>query len=131
MKHKLLTREQFKELVFKRDKWICVFCSNKAEAAHHILGRKLWSDGGYYLNNGASVCHEHHWLCEKTDISVEEVRKACGIVNIIVPNGFEETKIYDKWGNPINQDGTRLPGVMFWQENVFKILESKLELFRM
>ncbi len=129
MKEKLLNREQFKTLVFKRDKGVCVFCSKKSEDAHHILDRKLWKDGGYYLSNGASVCHEHHWLCEKTDISVEEVRMACKISDFIVPEGFEKNQIYDKWGNPINKDGSRIPGVMFWEENVLKILESKLHLF--
>ncbi len=129
MNEKLLTREKFKELVFKRDEGCCVFCNQKAVDAHHILDRKLWIDGGYYLSNGASVCEEHHWMCEKTDISVEEVRVACGILNFILPDGFERNQIYDKWGNPINPDGTRLPGVMFWEENVLKILDSKLELF--
>lgn len=129
MEEKLLTREQFKTLVFKRDKGFCVFCSKPSEDAHHILDRKLWTDGGYYLSNGASVCHEHHWMCEKTDISVEEVRTACKIVDFVLPEGFNKNQIYDKWGNTINKDGSRVPGVMFWEENVLKILEPKLNLF--
>ena len=95
----------------------------------HILDRKLFSNGGYYLDNGASVCDEHHWSCEKTDISVEEVRKSCGITNIILPENFDSTKTYDKWGNIVFPNGNREPGVIFWEENVQKILVSKFHLF--
>ena len=126
---KLLTREQFNELTFKRDKYKCVFCSNKKIVSHHIIDRKLFSDGGYYLDNAASVCDEHHWCVEKTDISVEDVRKACGITNIVLPEGFDASKIYDKWCNIILSNGRRKPGPMFFEENVQKVLREKLWLF--
>jgi hypothetical protein len=126
---KLLTREQFKELSLKRDKHACVFCSNKQAVVHHLIDRKLFSNGGYYLDNGASVCDEHHWACEKTDISVEEVRKSCGITNVILPEGFNNSKIYDKWGNVILPNGRIQPGIMFFEDNVQKILKNKLWLF--
>ena len=126
---KLLTREQFKELAFKRDKYKCIFCSDTKISCHHIIERKLFSNGGYYLDNGASVCDEHHWACEKTDISTEDVRKACGITNIIIPEGFDPSKVYDKWGNIILPNGRREPGPMFFEENVQKILKDKLWLF--
>ena len=128
-KTQLLTREQFKSLVFKRDRHTCVFCQKPAVDAHHILDRKLWEDGGYYLNNGASVCEEHHWACEKTDISVEDVRKACGITVVVLPKGFEPEKSYDKWGNIILSSGMREPGDMFFEENIQKILMDKLSIF--
>ena len=100
MSKKLLTREQFREKVLKRDNNECVFCYKKdGVVAHHIMDRKLFQDGGYYLDNGATVCEEHHWQCEKTNISVNDVRKACGIVNMILPIGLDFDKIYDKWGN--------------------------------
>lgn len=79
MAEKLLSREEFTENVLKRDNKKCVFCNNIATSAHHVLDRKLWKDGGYYLSNGASVCEEHHWKCEDTSISVEEVREKCKI----------------------------------------------------
>ena len=28
--------------------------------AHHIMDRRLWKDGGYYLSNGAALCSKHH-----------------------------------------------------------------------
>jgi len=127
--NKLLSREQFNELALKRDNHACVFCSNKNVVIHHIIDRKLFSDGGYYIDNAASVCDEHHWAVEKTNISVEDVRKACGITNILLPEGFEETKIYDKWCNVILPDGRREPGPMFFEDNVQKILKDKIWLF--
>lgn len=48
----LLSRDQFRELTFERDKHTCVFCDKPAQDAHHIIERRLWSDGGYYLDNG-------------------------------------------------------------------------------
>lgn len=125
----LLSRDDFKDKVFKRDKHICVFCNKHAVDAHHIIDRKLFPDGGYYLDNGASVCDEHHWAVEKTDISVEEVRKACGITNIILPECFDSSKVYDKWCNIILPNGRRQPGPMFFEENVQKILKDKIWLF--
>jgi len=95
----------------------------------HIMDRKLFSNGGYYLDNCASVCESHHWAVEKTDISVEDVRKAAGITNIILPEGFDSSKVYDKWGNIILPNGRRQPGPMFFEENVQKILKDKIWLF--
>lgn len=94
----LLTRLQFNEQVFKRDKHKCVFCEKPAVDAHHILDRKLWHDGGYYLDNGASVCEECHLKCEQCELSVEEVREACGIKKILTPPGLLTNVSYDKWG---------------------------------
>lgn len=126
---KLLSREKFKELSFKRDKYTCVFCSNPATACHHIIERNLFSNGGYYLDNASSVCDSHHWECEKTNISVEKVRKACGIKAIILPENFDKNKVYDKWGNIILENGKRMPGPLFFKENVQKILKDKMYLF--
>ena len=66
-KDPLLTREEFKKQVFaKTDGKCCVpYCSCKAVDAHHIMDRKLWSNGGYYLSNGAALCQKHHLDAEK------------------------------------------------------------------
>lgn len=128
-KNQLLTREEFKDKVFKRDKHTCVFCNKPAVDAHHIYDRQLWNDGGYYLNNGASVCEEHHWEVEKTNISVEEVWKACGIIDPAIPPQLDSNKSYDKWGNVMLSNGMREFGEMFFEENVQKILKDKLYLF--
>jgi hypothetical protein len=82
----LLTREEFKEQVFARDKGCCVICGTTAVDAHHIIGRKYFSDGGYYLNNGASLCEVHHMDAETDRISAEYLYAVCGIRDVVVPD---------------------------------------------
>ncbi len=121
---KLLSREDFKKLTFKRDNNTCVFCNLSAVDAHHILDRKLWKDGGYYLSNGASVCEKHHWDCEKIIISVEDVRTACNIKEYTLPEGLLKYFPYDKWGNKILKNGFREKGILFSDDGVQKILKK-------
>lgn len=121
---KLLTRDQFREGVFARDNHKCVFCGEPAVDAHHILERRLFPDGGYYLNNGASVCEKHHLECEMTLITVDAVRQACGIVKPVRPPHLYEDVVYDKWGNVCLDNGTRLRGDLFDDESVQKILKQ-------
>lgn len=121
---KLLTRDQFREGVFARDNHKCVFCGEPAVDAHHILERRLFPDGGYYLNNGASVCEKHHLECEMTLITVDAVRSACGITKPVRPPHLYEDVVYDKWGNVCLDNGTRLRGDLFDDESVQKILKQ-------
>lgn len=127
----LLSRDQFREAVFERDGHRCVFCSQPAQDAHHIIERRLWPDGGYYLNNGASVCGDHHIECETTVISVEDVRHAAGITKILVPPHLYSDQPYDKWGNPVLPNGQRIRGELFFDASVQKILAQGrvLDLF--
>jgi len=127
--HKLLTRDQFREGVFSRDGHKCVFCDQPAKDAHHILERRLWPDGGYYMANGASVCEEHHLACERTDISVEEVREKCDILKPILPEHLYSDQAYDKWGNIVMPNGQRLRGELFYDESVQKIIAGHLSEF--
>lgn len=126
---KLLTRENFSKLVFKRDNHTCVFCQKPAVDAHHILDRKLWKDGGYYLSNGASVCEEHHWECEKTTISVNEVRLAAEIKQWTIPENLSKEKTYDKWGNIELDNGFKIPGPLFNDDGVQKIFKKQGMLY--
>ncbi|WP_087865239.1 RNA ligase family protein [Comamonas thiooxydans] len=121
-KNVLLSRDKFRDSVFERDANKCVFCAQPAVDAHHILERRLWPDGGYYLNNGASVCEKHHIECEQTTLSVEAVREACGIKHPLLPPHLYPDHIYDKWGNPVMPNGQRLRGELFFDESVQKIL---------
>jgi len=123
MKNILLTRDNFRNGVFERDNYKCVFCDKSAVDAHHIMERRLWPDGGYYLNNGGSVCGEHHMLCETTELSVEAVREACGITKLCIPPHLYDDQPYDKWGNPILPNGQRVRGELFFDESVQKVLE--------
>jgi len=123
-KHILLTRDAFRDAVFARDHHKCVFCGRPAENAHHIIERRLWPDGGYYLANGASVCEEDHLRCEQTLYSVEDVREACGITSIIVPPHLYPDQPYDKWGNPVLANKQRVRGELFFDESVQKVLRQ-------
>lgn len=123
-KQKLLTRDDFREGVFERDGHKCVFCNEPAVDAHHIIERRLFSDGGYYLNNGASVCEKHHIECEQTKISVEDVRIACGITKPVIPEHLYDDHVYDKWGNTILPNGNRQIGELFHDESVQKVLKE-------
>lgn len=127
----LLSREKFRDAVFHRDRYNCVVCGALATAAHHLIERRLWSDGGYYISNGASLCDDCHILAEQTVISVEEIREAAGIKEVLLPPHMYDDVIYDKWGNTILPDGTRTRGELFYDESVQKILSAggKLDLF--
>lgn len=103
----LLSREAFQVEVLARSHGRCVFCTQAAMAAHHILERKLFACGGYYASNGAAVCAGHHWDCETTRLSVEAVRAAAGITVAILPQSLAPDGAYDKWGNRIWQSGLR------------------------
>jgi len=125
MTNKLLTRDNFRNGVFDRDKHKCVFCGEPAVDAHHIIERRLWGASyGYFLNNGASVCEEHHLACEMTTISVEEIRIAAGIYKPIIPPHLYSDQVYDKWGNIVLPNKQRLKGELFFDESVQKILRK-------
>jgi hypothetical protein len=99
---KLLTRKEFKEKVFNRDGNKCVICKGPGVDAHHIIDRKLFHDGGYYLDNGVCVCSECHLQAEQSIINCNQLRCAASIVNIVLPEGTDPNFIYDKWGTPID-----------------------------
>ncbi|CAM6053386.1 unnamed protein product [Sphagnum tenellum] len=128
----LLSRDAFREGVFARDGHKCVFCDIPADTVHHIIERRLWGEsGGYFLDNGASVCSAHHLQCEMTLIDVDEVRRACNIQKPILPDHLYDDESYDKWGNIILANGMRLRGELFYDESVQKILAqgNVLDLF--
>ena len=96
----LLTRGDFRRHVSDRDNGKCVICKKPAVDAYHIMDRKLWPDGGYYTDNGVSLCAEHHLACEKSEILPDELRRVAGIC-VMLPPGLDPDFIYDKWGEPI------------------------------
>jgi hypothetical protein len=129
----LLTRAAFRQAVFARDEGLCVICKAAGQDvpgqdAHHILDRRLWKSpdeqGGYFVDNGATVCGPCHLRCESTEISVESVRRAAGIVQAVLPGHLYTDLDYDKWGNPILDDGRRLRGELADDESVRKVLAT-------
>ena len=135
----LLTRDEFRQRVLARDGRKCVVCGKRDNPAssftrdhldaHHIIERKIWPDGGYYLDNGASVCDEHHLEAEATTLSCERLRQLCGITQFPLPPQIALGEIVDKWGNPILPNGTRLRGELFDDPSVQKVLAPVLSLF--
>jgi hypothetical protein len=101
----LLSRDDFRNKSLKRDGYKCVVCKTPGDentlSVHHILDRKLFENGGYYLSNGATLCEECHIKAEQCELSVEEIREAAGIKIKILPEGLLEEAIYDKWGEPV------------------------------
>lgn len=136
---KLLTRDQFRNMVYKRDGNKCVVCGTKAEFdsvgevlnldAHHIIERKLWNDGGYYLENGVTVCEPCHIKSEQTLISCEKLRALAGIKQVVYPEQYYKDQELDKWGNFVLPNGTRLRGELFYEEATQKAIKSVLHLF--
>ena len=112
----LLNRENFKKFGFLRTGGMCCFpgCCQCAVDAHHIMDRKLWSDGGYYLSNCAPVCEKHHLDCEHGVYTPYQVMKFANIdiQYLKKPDAFvwmtnEEYKemfvngVLDKFGNVV------------------------------
>lgn len=69
MKTKKQIREHFRAVVFTRDKFTCKFCDKPAVDAHHITDRNDIINGGYVLENGISLCEDHHIMAEKFHIT--------------------------------------------------------------
>ncbi len=132
----LLSREGFRQAVFARDQHQCVICHEPAVYdtkgwvvnldPHHVLERRLWDDGGYYLDNGATLCETHHRLAEQTLLSCEAIRTAAGIKRVVLPNQLygDNDYTYTKWGDVLMPSGIRYPGELFQDESVQKILAA-------
>jgi len=118
----LLPREQFRQNVFARDENKCVVCGQPAVDAHHLIERRLWSDGGYYIENGVSLCAQHHLEAEQTLLSPEELRQLAGINSTLLPPELDTHEVYDKWGNILLPNGQRSPGPLFDDSSVQKVL---------
>jgi hypothetical protein len=99
-------------------------CGAPATSAHHILDRSLFEDMGYYIDNGVSLCSEHHLQAEQTSLSCKMLRAKAGIISIVLPEHFDVDEEWDHWGNIILPSGARLRGELFLQENVQKALKE-------
>ena len=97
----LLTREEFKEQVFAKTNGKCCVpgCDCEAVDAHHIMDRKLWSDGGYYLTNGAALCSKHHLDAEQGRITP---KKCLDYMNINVTDVRVPDKLREEYSKSIS-----------------------------
>ena len=151
----LLDRDSFRKGVFERDGYRCVICKATGVRmdAHHIIERRLWDDGGYYLDNGATLCDEPshlllsdprdretfekspvgcHMLAEQTVLTCDRIREAAGIKKVVIPEHLYRDLNFDKWGNILHPDGSRTKGELFYDESVQKVLRAGgvLDAFR-
>lgn len=123
----LLSRDDFRNGTFERDRFQCVVCGAPAVDAHHIIERRLFKaaheKGGYFLDNGASLCEKHHIEAEQTTISCKSIRQLCGIETVVLPEHFWPDLDYDKWGNILTPEG-RLKGELYYELSVQTILKD-------
>ena len=94
-----MNRADFRQTVFERDDGQCLvpWCLRNAEDAHHIIERAEWDDGGYFPNNGASVCHKHHKAAEKNWIPPQAFWKWDNL-DPVTPDEMDHD--VNKWGEP-------------------------------
>jgi len=107
-----------------------VVCGHAAKDAHHLYERRLWGgeySGGYITENGVSLCAQCHLDAEATTWSVQELAEMAGILRPPLPPILESGHIYDKWGNLILPDGTRMIGPLYYDSGVQKILKPLID----
>jgi hypothetical protein len=77
-------RKQFRDEVFARDGYKCVFCGETLNLdAHHITDRHNLPAGGYVKENGITLCSEHH-------LKVENYIKDLHTIDIYCPRALYE-----------------------------------------
>lgn len=109
----LLSREDFKKFGFLSTGGMCCVpgCKECAVDAHHIMDRKLWSNGGYYLSNCAPLCAAHHLDAEAGVFTPKQVTEFAAIpldniqkpdkLDWLTDDEYKELFIneeIDKWG---------------------------------
>jgi len=100
-------RETFRKNVFERDNNLCIVpnCNHKAEDAHHLIERRLWTGngekGGYITDNGVSLCNYHHQIAERNILSPQVLRMFANITHRTLPNQLDYSLDYNKWGQPL------------------------------
>lgn len=110
---RLADQTRFVRAVLSRDNGVCVFCGALATDVHQIFASELWDDGGFFEDNGASVCSVHYRACRSTVISVEAAVAAVGLETPVLPPHLYAVQRYDTWGNAILNDGRRTRGELF------------------
>lgn len=70
MNSKKLARHNFRTSVFNRDHHKCKFCDYTENLdAHHITDRNSMPNGGYVVENGITLCPDHHRDAERFHVT--------------------------------------------------------------
>lgn len=129
----LLGRDAFRDAVFGRDGGSCVVCGRPGQDVHHLVERRLFTEpgeaGGYFLDNGATLCGACHLEAESTALPVERIRDLAGITRVVLPEHLYDDQPYTKWGDPVLPNGTRMRGELFGDESVQKAIRPFLDLY--
>jgi hypothetical protein len=124
-----MDRAAFREAVFARDhKSLCLLWSTRAKMLITSMERRLWPDGGYILENGATLCGPCHVKAEQTLIRPNWLRVNIGLPTVLPPHLYDDQE-YDKWGNPYIAIDRRMRGELFDDESVQKALAPVLHEF--
>lgn len=101
MSPQLLSRRDFREQARDRDNDTCIvpWCDEPVDDVHHIIERSLWSDGGYYLRNAASVCNPHHQRAEENLIPPHAFWRWLA-VDPLTPESYDTA--INKWGDSLD-----------------------------
>lgn len=110
-----MSRDEFRRRCVERDGGECLvpWCGKPVDTdpsgqgeVHHIIERELWSDGGYIIDNGASVCNFHHRHAETNDIPPQALWRWAEVVDPPLPDGvdFGSGKWGDSFGTPPHSD---------------------------
>ena len=127
---RLLSRDQFRTQTLERHQGVCVVpdCNLPNVDAHHILNRNLFLAveelGGYFLENGAGLCSQHHLAAEYTLISTKDLYLWCGIIEPAIPTHLNPEFEYDTWGNRVINEYSREAGELFHDEGCQKALKT-------
>lgn len=126
----LLIRDEFRKQCLSRDGNKCVLCGETNNlVVHHIVERRLFDDGGFYLSNGATLCEEHHWKAEATIVGTQQLRDAVGITRIVLPEHLDSDETYTKWADVELENGMRNPGELFDDASVQKVIAPVIHLY--
>lgn len=109
-----MTRQEFKEAVFKVTKGKCCVpgCGCDAVDAHHIMDRHLWKDYGYRMCNGAALCAKHHFNAETNIITPRQCMEYTGVKkeDIEMPEAFDGIMTYEEYVDFIMNDELTVSG---------------------
>lgn len=107
-----MTRNDFRQACVQRDDGECLIptCDKPVTTdpegpgeVHHIIERKLWDDGGYFPDNGACVCNEHHRLAEDNVIPPQAFWQWADLPKTLPVSVDSEEHGWNvnKWGEPL------------------------------
>jgi hypothetical protein len=113
-----------RQQILGRDGRRCVRCGGSADlAVHRLLEPRLFPAGdGGHPDNAVTCCADCRRAAELTLVSPEELRTSAGIERVLLPEGFDDEQRYDRFGNALLPDGTRVPGPLFHEPVVQEAL---------